>query len=192
VPFRSTTTTSTCGTSCHDARAAVTGSEGAIPKRPRRSNSTGNTSRYRAENSVGYQIRATHLTFAKFLRNRLQPHRVTPGQWFFLRALWEEEGLSQRELSRRVRTTEPTTVSALRLLERNGLIERVRNTQDRRTINIFLTDRGRALREELLPGVLELNRVATEGLTREEVQEAFRLLSKMQQNVARRVDEPLE
>lgn len=133
-------------------------------------------------------IRSTHLTFAKYLRNRLQPHKVTPGQWFFLRALWEEEGLSQRELSRRVRTTEPTTVSALRLLERNGLIRRVRNARDRRTINIFLTPKGKALKDTLIPGVLELNRIATEGLTREEVQEAFRLLNKMRENVAARID----
>jgi len=137
-------------------------------------------------------LRATHLTFAKYLRKRLQPHKVTPGKWFFLCALWEEEGLSQRELSRRVRTTEPTTVSALRLLERNGLIDRVRNTQDRRTINIFLTPKGRELKDTLLPGVLEQNRVATEGLSREEVQDAFRLLNKMQQNVAASVDEPTE
>jgi len=115
---------------------------------------------------------------------------VTAGQWFFLRALWEEEGLSQRELSRRVRTTEPTTVSALRLLERNGLIDQVRNTQDRRTINIFPTPKGRGLKDTLLPGVLELNCIATEGLSREEVQDAFRLLNKMQQNVAASVDEP--
>ena len=134
-------------------------------------------------------IRATHLTFAKYLRNRLQPYDVTPAQWFFLRALWEEEGLSQRELSRRVRTTEPTTVSALRLLERNGLIERVRNAQDRRTINIFLTDKGRALKDDLVPGVLDLNRIATDGLTSEEVEDAFRLLNKMRNNIAAKIDE---
>jgi DNA-binding MarR family transcriptional regulator len=93
-------------------------------------------------------------------------------------------------LSRRVRTTEPTTVSALRLLERNGLVDRVRNTQDRRTINIFLTPKGRELKDQLLPGVLELNRVATDGMSSEEVQDAFRLLNKMQQNVAASVDEP--
>jgi DNA-binding MarR family transcriptional regulator len=175
---------------CPDAGMPIIESEDAISKNPRKSKSAASSSRYRAENSVGYQIRATHLTFAKYLRNRLQPHKVTPGQWFFLRALWEEEGLSQRELSRRVGTTEPTTVSALRLLERNGLIDRVRNTQDRRTINIFLTPKGRELKDTLLPGVLELNRIATEGLSREEVQDAFRLLNKMRQNVAASVDEP--
>ncbi len=166
--------------------AAVT--EDAIPRKTSPSKSTASASRYGAENSVGYIVRSTHLMFAKYLRNRLQPHKVTPGQWFFLRALWEEEGLSQRELSRRVRTTEPTTVSALRLLERNGLIRRVRNAEDRRTINIHLTPKGRELKDVLLPGILELNRTATEGLTREEVREAFRLLGKMRDNVAAKVD----
>ena len=90
------------------------------------------TNALRPENSAGYLVRDTHLLFAKALRDRLQSHQTTPGQWYFLRALWDEEGSSQRELSRRVGTTEPTTVSALRLLARNGMIERVRNPKDRR------------------------------------------------------------
>ena len=88
-----------------------------------------------------------------------------------------------------MRTTEPTTVSALRLLECNGLIERVRNTQDRRTNNIFLTPKGRGLKDKLLPSVLELNRIATEGLSSEEVHHAFRIFNKMQHNVAASVDD---
>jgi len=105
----------------------------------------------RPDNSAGYLVRDTHLLFAKALRTRLQSHQITPGQWYFLRALWDEEGLSQRELSRRVGTTEPTTVSALRLLARSGMIERVRNPKDRRTINIYLTDKARDMKSELMP-----------------------------------------
>jgi len=136
------------------------------------------------EESAGYLVRDIHLMFAKALRNRLHSHKVTPGQWFFLRALWIEEGLSQRELSRRVRTTEPTTVSALRLLERNGLIRRVRNKDDRRTINIFLTKRGRDLKAELLPFALELTHIATEGISRAEFAEFRRIIHKMKENLA--------
>ncbi|CAN0529581.1 unnamed protein product, partial [Laminaria digitata] len=55
----------------------------------------------RPEESAGYLVRDTHLLFARALRNRLQTHQITPGQWYFLRALWDEEGLSQRELRRR-------------------------------------------------------------------------------------------
>ena len=138
----------------------------------------------RPEKSAGYLVRDTHLLFAKALRTRLQTHQITPGQWYFLRALWDEEGLSQRELSRRVGTTEPTTVSALRLLARNGMIERVRNPKDRRTINIFLTDRARAMKAELMPVAIEVNDVATAGLSDEEFTQLRALLQKVRENLS--------
>jgi len=138
----------------------------------------------RPEKSAGYLVRDTHLLFAKALRTRLQTHQITPGQWYFLRALWDEEGLSQRELSRRVGTTEPTTVSALRLLARNGMIERVRNPKDRRTINIFLTDRARAMKAELMPVAIEVNDVATAGLSDEEFTQLQALLQKVRENLS--------
>ena len=135
------------------------------------------------QNSAGYLVRDTHLLFAKALRTRLQLHQITPGQWYFLRTLWDEEGLSQRELSRRVGTTEPTTVSALRLLARNGMIERVRNPKDRRTINIFLTDKARDMKADLMPVAVEVNNIATAGLSEEEFAQLGALLQKVRENL---------
>jgi len=137
----------------------------------------------RPDNSAGYLVRDTHLLFAKALRTRLQSHQITPGQWYFLRALWDEEGLSQRELSRRVGTTEPTTVSALRLLARSGMIERVRNPKDRRTINIYLTDKARDMKSELMPVAIEVNDLAAAGLSRDEFLQLRHLLQKMRNNL---------
>ena len=137
----------------------------------------------RPEESAGYLVRDTHLLFAKALRNRLQNHQITPGQWYFLRILWDEEGLSQRELSRRVGTTEPTTVSALRLLARSGMIERVRNPKDRRTINIYLTDKARNMKADLMPVAFEVNDVATRGLTDFEFAQLRGLLQKVRENL---------
>ena len=61
------------------------------------------------------------------LEKRISPHGVTRGQWYFLRVLWEEDGLSQRELSVRVGMMEPTTVIALRSMEKAGLVRRARS-----------------------------------------------------------------
>ena len=140
------------------------------------------------DESTGYLIRDTHLLFAKELRNQLQAHQITPGQWYFLRTLWDEEGLSQRELSRRVGTTEPTTVSALRLLVRNGMIERVRNPKDRRTINIYLTDKARDMKTELMPVAFEANDIATKGLTDTELDQLRSLLKKVRKNLTDTAD----
>ena len=74
--------------------------------------------------------------------------------------------------------------SALRLLERNGLIRRQRNEKDRRTINIFLTDSGKALKQDLLPYALEVNAVATAGLSPGEKAQLHEILSKIRDNLA--------
>jgi DNA-binding MarR family transcriptional regulator len=150
---------------------------------PLKQPATKDRSDLRPEESAGYLVRDTHLLFAKALRNRLQNHQITPGQWYFLRTLWDEEGLSQRELSRRVGTTEPTTVSALRLLARNGMIERVRNPKDRRTINIYLTDKARNMKADLMPVAFEVNDVATRGLTDFEFAQLRGLLQKVRENL---------
>ena len=135
------------------------------------------------QTSAGYLVRDTHLAFAKALRARLQQHDMTTGQHFFLRALWIEEGLSQRELSRRVGTTEPTTASAMRVLDKKGLVRRVRNTGDRRTVNIFLTDRGRGLRGALLAHARDINRAAAGDIAAVELDRAFDILRTLKRNL---------
>jgi hypothetical protein len=88
--------------------------------------------------SIGYLVRETHRAFSRSLQARIGPHGIAVGMWFFLRALWEEDGISLRVLSQRVGMMEPTTFTALRNMDRRGLIRRVPNQCDRRVINIFL------------------------------------------------------
>src|SRR5262245_1918180 len=82
--------------------------------------------------SSGFLVRDANRAFQRLLEKRIAPYGVSRGQWYFLRVLWAEDGLSQRELSARVGTMEPTTVIALRSMERSGLIRRVRSTDDKR------------------------------------------------------------
>src|SRR4051812_48351920 len=97
-------------------------------------------------NSLGYLTRIATRSFTRALEKRTLPHGISGGQWRFLRALWLEEGLTQRELSRRVGTTEPTTVTALKSLERNGLIRREPSAEDRRRVHVYLTPAAKKLR----------------------------------------------
>src|ERR671912_2557274 len=70
------------------------------------------------EASIGYQLRATNRLIQRLLQSRIAPYGVTLGMWYFLRALWEEDGLTQSELSQRVGTMDPTTLSAIAGMER--------------------------------------------------------------------------
>ena len=135
------------------------------------------------EASVGYQLRATNRLIQRLLQSRIAPYGVTLGMWYFLRALWEEDGLTQRELSQRVGTMEPTTLSAIAGMEREGLVTRKRNEQDRRKINILLTQRGRELADELVTLAKGVVETAVEGFSLREVDLLLALLSEMQRNI---------
>jgi MarR family transcriptional regulator, organic hydroperoxide resistance regulator len=133
--------------------------------------------------SVGYQIRATHRALQRFLQLKIEPHGVTLGMWYFLRALWNEDGLNQRELSRRVGTMEPTTLSAILNMERKGLVRRVQNKQDRRKWHVHLTPRGRALKAKLIPLAREVVDAAVHSLSRKEVRQLLEGLAEVQSNL---------
>jgi DNA-binding MarR family transcriptional regulator len=150
---------------------------------------------YPPQDSVGHQVRWAHRALQRELEERLRPFGISSGMWHFLRALWEEDGLSQRELSERVGTSEPTTVSALHAMEKRGLALRVPNSEDRRKSNIFLTRPAKELRDLLLREAREVNRTATAGIGAAEIEALKATLGRMRKNLAaasevRRAAEP--
>jgi MarR family transcriptional regulator, organic hydroperoxide resistance regulator len=65
---------------------------------------------------------------------------------FVLRMLWEEDGLTQCQISERVGINGPTVVTASDSMEKAGLVKRAPNQEDRRKTNVFLTKRGHQLK----------------------------------------------
>jgi MarR family transcriptional regulator for hemolysin len=63
--------------------------------------------------------------------------------WIVLRSAARSEPLSQRELAARLGLEAPTLVPQLDRLEREGLIARRRDPNDRRVIRIDVTEEGR-------------------------------------------------
>ena len=135
------------------------------------------------ETSLGYQIRATHRLFQSYLQSKIEPYGVSLGMWYFLRVLWEADGLTQRELSHRVGTMEPTTLTAMRSMERSGFIRRERNAEDGRKINIFLTDKGRDLKPLLLPFAKQVVDDAAANFTADERRQFLGLLGAVQKSI---------
>jgi DNA-binding MarR family transcriptional regulator len=133
--------------------------------------------------SFGQVARLTFRAFARSLEQRIMNHGVTIGQWRFLRELWREDGITQRELSERLSMREPSTVAAVRSLEAAGLVRRVRDDCDRRKIRIHLTPQARRLREPLLGHVRDVNLIATEGVPRNDLETTRRVLLQLMANL---------
>jgi DNA-binding MarR family transcriptional regulator len=73
---------------------------------------------------------------------------ITYPQFLVLSALWEEDGRTIGAIAERL-DLEPSTITPLvKRLEQSGFVTRQRNPTDERQVNVRLTDRGRAMREE--------------------------------------------
>ena len=135
--------------------------------------------------SSGYLVRDAHRAFQRLLERRIAAYGVTRGQWYFLRVLWTADGLSQRELSARVGMMEPTTVIALRSMEKAGLIRRVRMSEDKRVAKVGLTAKAKRIREQMLLIARGINEDACQGLSRDELEAFRRAITHMTDNLDR-------
>jgi DNA-binding MarR family transcriptional regulator len=134
---------------------------------------------YRTEDSMGFLVKEAARAFVRALAPRIARHGVSPGQWYVLRILWEQDGLSQRDISRRLGIMDPSTASTLASLERDGLIVRRKHPTDRRQTLVYLSAAGRALRDRVIHCAQDINDLAAHGLDPEEVARCRRLLARM-------------
>jgi DNA-binding MarR family transcriptional regulator len=121
------------------------------------------------QSSLGYQINHLARLMAQALRRRIAPLGVVPGQFAQLLALYEQDGLSQRELCARVRIEQPTMANTLQRMERDGLIRRLPDPADGRRSAVMLTERARDLEDDLVGAARSINSEATRNLGDDEL-----------------------
>jgi DNA-binding MarR family transcriptional regulator len=132
---------------------------------------------------LGYDLRDTSRALLRSLQILIAPHDVTLNQFFLLRQLWGNDGVSQREISERMQTSEPATVSAIDGLEKRGYVRRVRESRDRRIVSIFVTPKGEALRDTLLGYAADINERGAAGMSRAEIATLHALLLRFKENL---------
>lgn len=133
--------------------------------------------------SLGYQINHLARLMERGLRERIEPLGVVPGQFAQLLALYETDGLTQAELCARVQIEQPTMANTLARMERDGLITRVADPDDRRRSLVMLTPRARELENELVSAAHAVNALATRGLGEHDVTEFMAVLAAVIDNL---------
>lgn len=134
---------------------------------------------------LAHLIRDVARAQQRALQQRLAEFDVSFGHWTFLRILWLQDGLTQKELSDLAGVMEPTTFSAVRAMEDMGLIERRQLAGNRKNMHVFLTAQGRQLQHQLVPLAEEVNRISVAGLPAQTVQGLRQSLLTMIENLAR-------
>ena len=135
------------------------------------------------QESLGYQVNHLARLLAQALAADIAPYGVVPGQFAQLLALYEHDGVSQRELCDLVHIEQATMANTLRRMERDGLVHVAPDPNDRRRIQVHLTDHAKALQHDLVAAARTINASATDGLTDEEKITYLRLTARIIENL---------
>ncbi|SFU22829.1 DNA-binding transcriptional regulator, MarR family [Mesorhizobium sp. YR577] len=134
--------------------------------------------------SLNLVTRSAHRELLIALQNRIADKELTVAMSTYLRCLWEKDGVTQRELAKAAQLVEGTTTDTLKKMENSGLIVRVRNKQDIRKINIYLTVPARRLYEQVRDIHMEIDAIALRGLSGEDISTFKKVIDKMTENLA--------
>jgi DNA-binding MarR family transcriptional regulator len=134
--------------------------------------------------SLGYLLTHVRQEWIDAIEKELKPFDLSAAQYIVI--LNVGSGRAQTPIAL-CRTLQYDTGAMTRLIDRveaKGLIKRVAHDADRRCVALEMTAAGSELYPKLVEIVKEMNRRATKGLTREEIDQLEALLRRVAANVA--------
>lgn len=107
----------------------------------------------------------TARSMKRALDAKLVKYNLTATQYIVLMKMWEQDGISITELGERLYFDNPTLTGIVDRMERDGLLQRQRNDEDRRVVNLYLTTKGKGLQPQLERLAEETDTEAWTGFT---------------------------
>jgi DNA-binding MarR family transcriptional regulator len=115
--------------------------------------------------SLGFLLTRAARTMKRALDAKLANWNLTATQFIVLARLWEEDGVSFSELGVRLDFDNPSLTGIIDRMERDGLVVRRRDLEDRLVIRVHVTVKGRNLRNEIGHHASEVDSAGLDGLT---------------------------
>ncbi|QRG66205.1 MarR family winged helix-turn-helix transcriptional regulator [Brevibacillus choshinensis] len=134
-------------------------------------------------NITGFLIHRTDVKMTNYFTKQLKPFEMTPEQWSIISVLDGERATTQKELAEAIDRDQSTVVRMIHSLEKKGFVKRIVNDADKRSHNLFLSDKGITLKSKLLPIVIEAHNHVTRYLSEGEIEQLKAILEKLYASV---------
>ncbi|MEW9123802.1 MAG: MarR family winged helix-turn-helix transcriptional regulator [Thermotaleaceae bacterium] len=130
-------------------------------------------------NPIGKWISILYRQSQSYIAGQIKPYHIGSGQYTFLLALYQKDGISQEELSKLLMMDKGTTARAIAKLEKTGYVVRKMDPHDKRAYNLFITDKARAIKPILCQVLSSWINMLIENLEQEEQECIENILKKM-------------
>ncbi|AHL76311.1 MarR family transcriptional regulator [Stutzerimonas stutzeri] len=134
---------------------------------------------YSVENSLGHLIALINQLKDRILERKLADHDLTAAQFKVVLLMGHRSASTPAELSRILSIDSGAMTRMLDRLEGKDLLRRERCDNDRRQVQLVLTERGTTLSEQIPAIAADAMNELTECLSGAEVSEFERVLKKM-------------
>lgn len=108
-------------------------------------------------NFLCFSMRAAMKKIDRNLSTRLEDHGVSIPQSFILSVLREEDGMTLKEIGNRTLIDSSSMTVLVDKLEKDRLVERQLDPQDRRAIRVFITSAGQQIAEQIAEIAYQFN-----------------------------------
>ena len=129
------------------------------------------------DNQLCFPLYACSRKVVNMYTPYFQPLGITYTQYIVFLVLWENDGVSVRELGQRLYLDSGTLTPLLKKMEEQGLVTRTRARNDERVVEVEMTPDGWALRDRARDIPMQMGRCVK--LTPEEAQTLYGLLYKL-------------
>lgn len=99
---------------------------------------------------ICFGMRAAMKKIDKHLSHKMETYGISIPQSFILYCLQDENGLTLKEIGSRALIDSSSMTVLVDKLEKEALVERRLDPQDRRAIRVYITERGEKITKELL------------------------------------------
>ncbi len=106
---------------------------------------------------ICFSMRAAMKKIDRNLSSRLEGHGVSIPQSFILLVLHEENGMTLKEIGNRTFIDSSSMTVLVDKLEKDGLVGRQLDSQDRRAIRVFITPAGGQVADQLKQVAYQFN-----------------------------------
>ncbi|MBI5698187.1 MAG: MarR family transcriptional regulator [Thaumarchaeota archaeon] len=138
------------------------------------------------QSSIGFAIKSTEKSLERVLDLELRARcGLTGGQWKVILVLALSDGLAQKKLAEMIFVESPTLVPIIDKMEKDGLVLRKSDSEDRRTNRIFLTSKSKKLVDSITECLLGFRKSITLGISERDLGVARQVLQAISQNTER-------
>jgi len=135
------------------------------------------------DESLGFVINRTALALKKKLEENLKPLGITAVQFAILKRLWEEDGLSQKEIAERTFKQGAEITLLIDKLAAKGMVVRDRDARDRRAYRICLTEKAVSMENEAVAIAKSTLKEALDGISAEDVKLVMQVMNTIYRNI---------